>query len=666
MNYFKNVSHVASVLLFSALLVSCAAEHPGVEIDLAGKWKVMGGDNRAYSLPGFDDASWPEVTLPARQLMPSELPLVQRSAAGIDLSAKKGYIWYRRAFSLDTIPPEKLLLQIGEIMNADMAYLNGAAIGSSGRFPPGFKSAWAQFRSYEIQPSQLKVGRNIIALRVYFDAEAWILGPIRIIDFRAGIKEKMRADLFRIHGIQAMSICLVVLFVFFIYLYSRRTKESYYLYFSLCGLALAFTMALCFLENLYPDIGVSSNAILKFTQPGLLFFPPFLTLFYRSYCGLPIHAGRLIAYLVLPLSGTALILFSPTRHDILFFRNIYLLTIPLYMMDLILLSIRQLIRRNRSGLLMFIALIPTVALGSIDILAFTIGLVDTSMALYLYGVPGMIFIFALHLVNRFVTSLNETEKLNVALRASLAESMRLAALERELDIARKIQLSNLSRAIPSSPYFDIAVKYVPTEKIGGDYYTFHSPAPHQVGVLISDVSGHGVPAALIASMLNVLAGMFAHLAERPDRLIAEINRNIIHSIENQFITTACAFIDHHSGKLLFARAGHLPLFILRSGSGQIEECMPRGRAIGVGDENEYHAHSIDIAAGDRIIFYTDCAIEAFNEGRDLFGEDRFKDLLVRESSKSPRDLSECICGELHAWTNGALEDDLTLIIIDIR
>jgi serine phosphatase RsbU (regulator of sigma subunit) len=551
-------------------------------------------------------------------------------------------------------------------MNADTTYLNGISIGSSGRFPPEFKSAWSQFRSYKILPSQLKKGKNVIALRVYFDSEAWIMGPIRIIDYQVGAREKMLADLFRIHGIQAMSISLLGLFIFFLYLYIRRRKETYYLYFSFCSLSLAFTMALCFMENLYPDVGISSNKILKFTQPGLLFFPPLLAIFYRSYCNVKIHPALLFFFLLLPFAGTLLMVFSHERYDILFFRNIFLLTIFIYMIDLIQFSIRQIIRRNKAGLLMFIALIPTVALGAVDILAFTVGIINTSMALYLYGVPAMIFIFALHIVNRFVTSLNQTEKLNIALRDSLVENMRLAALERELDIARKIQLSNLSRAIPSSPYFDIAVKYVPAEKIGGDYYNFHMPAPHQIGVLISDVSGHGVPAALIASMLNVLAGMFAHLADRPDLLLTEINKNIMGNIENQFITTAYAFIDYEAKILHYARAGHLPLYLIRNGTRAIEEFLPRGRAIGLCDNNVYHVNSIAINSGDRIIFYTDCAIEAFNKEKTLFGEERFKHLLLHEAAKSPHTLSELVCRELHSWSNGSLEDDLTLIIIDIR
>lgn len=662
----RAVWHIGLFFLALEFLFSCASHSASVDINLAGQWSVMGGDNTDYSLPDFDDTSWPKVTLPARQLMPSELPYKPRASQGIDRTAKKGFVWYRRQFHLNDIPAEKLLFQVGEIMNADTAYINGVPIGASGRFPPEFKSAWSQFRSYEILPSHFQKGKNVIALRVYFDSEAWIMGPIRIIDFRSGAKEKMLADLFRIHGIQAMSICLVALFIFFLYLYIRRKKEDYYLYFSLCSLGLAFTMGLCFIENLYPDIGMSSNAILKLTQPGLLFFPPMLALFYRSYCGQSITRIRLIIYLLLPLSGTVLILVSGTRYEILFNRNVYLLTIPVFMIDLIQFSIRQLIQRNKSGLLMFIALIPTVALGMIDILAFTFGIVDTSMALYLYGVPSMIFIFALHLVNRFVTSLNQTEKLNIALRNSLIENMRLAALERELDIARKIQLSNLSRAIPSSPFFDIAVKYVPAEKIGGDYYNFHMPASHQIGVLISDVSGHGVPAALIASMLNVLAGMFAHLADRPDLMLSEINKNIIGNIENQFITTAYAFIDYHNKTLLFARAGHLPLFVIRKGSNAIEEFLPRGRAIGLMEKNEYHVHSISVEPGDRIILYTDCAIEAFNAEKTLFGEERFKGLLLQEGSRSPHVLSEIICRELHSWSQGKLEDDLTIIIIDIR
>ncbi|MCX7680094.1 MAG: SpoIIE family protein phosphatase [Spirochaetes bacterium] len=669
--YHKSVSHFKYIVYLTLPLslcanFSCANQPTFFELDLSGEWHLMHGNGLQYASYEIDDSSWPKILLPSRQLMPSQLKRKSEGSMKIDFSAKSGFVWYRRNFVLHEIPREKLLFQVGEIMNADIVYLNGFRIGSSGRFPPEFKSAWGQFRSYEIQPSLLKKGKNVISMCVYFDSEAWIMPPIRIVDYNTGIKEKMLADIFRIHGIQAMSISLVGIFAFFFYLYMRRTKEIYYLYFSLCCISLSITMALCFVENLYPDIRISSNTLLKITQPPLVFFPPLLAIFYRSYCAFPVSPMRFVLYFLPPFIISAMIIAAPTRYYILFFRNAFLLTIPLYMTDLFYISIRQLIRRNKRGLLMFFALIPIVLLGSIDILAFTAGLVNTSMALYLYGIPAMLFIFALYLVNRFVTSLNQTEKLNVALRESIMENMRLAALERELELARNIQLSTLSRAIPSSPFFDIAVKYVPAEKIGGDYYSFHMPAPDQIGVLISDVSGHGVPAALIASMLNVLSEMFSYLADRPDLLLSELNRNMMGNIENQFITTAYGFIDYKNKTLLYARAGHLPLLIIRRERNYLEEFLPRGRAIGLSKENEYHVNSINISRGDRIIFYTDCAIEAFNQEKLLFGEERFKELLLRESAKSPQSLSEYICRELHKWAGGSLEDDLTLIIIDIQ
>lgn len=132
---------LCALLHIYALFISCSAQNPSTIIDLAGTWKVMAGDNPTYSLPDFDDSAWPKATLPARQLMPSTLFSDKQAAAGIDTTLKKGYVWYRRAFTINEIPNGKLLFQAGEIMNADTVYINGTAIGSSGRFPPEFRSA---------------------------------------------------------------------------------------------------------------------------------------------------------------------------------------------------------------------------------------------------------------------------------------------------------------------------------------------------------------------------------------------------------------------------------------------------------------------------------------------------------------------------------------------
>ena len=305
---------------------------------------------------------------------------------------------------------------------------------------------------------------------------------------------------------------------------------------------------------------------------------------------------------------------------------------------------------------MFIGLAPTIVLAVFDILAFAFGIVKTSMALYLYGVPAMIIFFAIHLVDRFVTSLERMEQLNLALQESIVENMRLAALERELDIARTIQMATLPVELPPSPYFDIAVKYIPAEKIGGDYYHFYSADNGGLGVLIADVSGHGVPAALVCSMIKVMADMLSHLASRPDMFIAEMNRRLMGIIGQQFMTGGYAFIDSTGRRLLYARAGHLPLMYQKRDRDSIDELMPHGRAIGFTHHSTYDLFERELNSGDRLVLYTDCLIEAKNLCAEMFGEERFRAILQRERSRSASELSSILYSDCLLYTSPSPRD----------
>jgi serine phosphatase RsbU (regulator of sigma subunit) len=664
--YGNQIIPALMVLLAVALLLSCA---PGTDeryiIPLDGPWKIMRGDNPDWASPRFDDGKWPAVNLPSRSLLPSDTAHLAASFPAGERDGNKGFAWYRKSITLVSVPERRLLLQASDIMNADRVFINGSPIGSTGRFPPDFRSGWSCFRSYEIPPGLLVAGDNIIAIRVYFDAEAWILGPLRIIDREHGAGTKLLQDFLQIHSRQMLSFTLIGLAVFFLFIFIRRRKERLYLYFALCCLSLSIAIGLSFIENVYGDLSFHSNLVMKITQAGLLLFPPFLALFYRSYCNMHVGAARISAYLALPVAGSILVILSGERSVIMYWRNIFLLTIPPYMIDIFYLSVLQLVRRNKSGLLMFLGLLPTIVLGALDILAFSFGVVDSGTALFLYGIPILLFIIALHLVNRFVTSLNQMEKLNRALRDSLIESMRLASLEKELDIARQIQVSSLPSGLPDAPFFDIAVKYVPTEKIGGDYYHFHAPGNGRLGVLVSDVSGHGVPAALISSMVKILSDMLAHHFEHPHRLLAEMSRNLTGSIEKHFLTCCCAFIDHSAGVLHFARAGHLPALIIKAGSEEMIELMPRGRAIGWSGVADFELAELPVRPGDRIILYTDGAIEALNKKGEMFGEESFKAIIRGGRGLTARELADRVHHELSKWSGGNLDDDLTLVVVDL-
>jgi adenylate cyclase len=416
-------------LVVTALMGAAEIYADDFLLSVSGSWKMMRGDDLQYAMPEYDDSAWPDVTLPSKNLMPADTHQLFEGAEMADTEIKKGYVWYRKKISLDKMPNSNLLLQIREIMNADAIYFNGKQIGSSGRFPPEFRSGWSKFRSYSIDRGEMRVGENLISIRVYFDAEAWIVGPMEIVDYETGSGQKMIQDFFLNHAMQVFSFILITLFFFFVYFFIRRRQEKEYLYFALATLSLSVTIALQYFENFYPDVHISSENILRITQSALVAFPSFLSLFFHSYIFRKIHPARLVATLLFPLIGIGFMLYASDRSGIFFYRNIFLLGFPIFFIDGIVLSYRNPDRGDKKGRFFFIGLLPTILLGVHDILAFGLNVLNSSIALFVYGFPIFLIIIAGHLIDRFIRSLNEAEQLNVILRDMMESISRFVPVQ---------------------------------------------------------------------------------------------------------------------------------------------------------------------------------------------------------------------------------------------
>lgn len=656
------------IFILTATGLTAGETRTSWEYDLSGNWKIMRGNNPAWSRPDFDDSSWPEIKLPSKHLMPSDTAGIFTSEINNTTDPKKGFVWYRKTIEIDFLPGEDCALQIVEIMNADRIYVNGARIGSSGKFPPDFRSAWSKFRCYPIPNLLLKKGKNTIAIQVYFNAEAWILGPMKLTDGQSGRKSQLIMDILLNHTMQGFTFLLFPISVFFFLLFIRRKNELSYLFFSFCTLMLSILISLQYIEILFPDLPVSSNNIFKITQTGMLWFPPLLALFFRTYVFEKIHWKRITAYCIPSLVLWLLMITASERHHILTWRNYFLLLIPFFSLDIFYVSFSQLLKKNRRGFLIFIGMLPIILLSFHDVMAFGLHVIDSGVALFVYGIPILLLIIALHLVNRFVTSLNDSEKLNLSLQESLVEKERLLSLEQELTVARGLQLSSVPENLPSLSAFNTAVKFEPMEKIGGDFYNFAEIDDNRLGILLSDVSGHGIPAALIAAMVQVSFKVLQHLSKSPVDLLIEMNNILYKLIENNFLTASYAYIDKTAYTLTFARAGHEPLIIYRKHENRINAILPKGRAIGLSRELPIEKAEIPIREGDRIILYTDCITEAFNSKRKMFGMENFQKFILHNSHLSPSQFCDAIYREVELWTGPGekLNDDFTLVVVDIQ
>jgi sigma-B regulation protein RsbU (phosphoserine phosphatase) len=249
----------------------------------------------------------------------------------------------------------------------------------------------------------------------------------------------------------------------------------------------------------------------------------------------------------------------------------------------------------------------------------------------------------------------------VAARRTLHRDVELGEIQKELDLARSIQLSLLPGEFPTSTRFRVAARYVPMTSVAGDLYDYLIADDLYAGLLIADVSGHGVPAALIASMVKMAASSQRVNADRPARLLAGMNRALCGNTQGQFVTAAYVHLDASKSELRYAAAGHPAMLILRRGA--IEEVSENGLLLAVAENAAYSEKTLALEAGDRLLLYTDGLTEARNAQGTLFGEEALAALLLSSGSLTPDEAADRIIAAVQQWAKSQ-DDDLTLLICD--
>ena len=245
----------------------------------------------------------------------------------------------------------------------------------------------------------------------------------------------------------------------------------------------------------------------------------------------------------------------------------------------------------------------------------------------------------------------------------------LLAIQRELETARLIQQSILPETVPPIDGLDIAARYVPMASVAGDFYDFIVVDNARVGILVADVSGHGMPAALIASMLKIaLAAQAAH-ADNPARVLHGLNQVLCGKFQHQYVTGAYAFVDMKKRKLTYAGAGHPPLLMWGASSPTVRDVTENGLFLGMFDFATYSSVDIPLSAGDRVLMYTDGISEANSPEGVEFGSGRFRQFLAAEENGSANQLVDNLLKELARWSARAdgtdLDDDITMVAIRV-
>lgn len=248
-------------------------------------------------------------------------------------------------------------------------------------------------------------------------------------------------------------------------------------------------------------------------------------------------------------------------------------------------------------------------------------------------------------------------------------SRQLTAVNNELEMAREIQRSILPSDTPKMEGLDIAARYIPMSAVAGDFYDFISVDEKHLGILIADVSGHGLPAALIASMLEVALTAQSPHAFDPARVLAGLNQSLCGKFRSHFVTAAYLFVDLEKDIVSYAGAGHPPLLLWRKREGMAREFLENGLFLGPFAEATYSSIQLPLEAGDRLLLYTDGILEFKSPAKEEFGKDRLRQFIEAHHGLSADRLVETLISQLWRWAEQAPGlaplDDITLLAIDI-
>jgi len=611
---------------------------------LDGLWRFHTGDNPAWASPNFDDSKWP--------LLRSD-----RSWNKQGFPNYSGYAWYRFTIQIpDGSKPLSLLLP--SIYTGYQVYANGKLIGGAGSATPTRDPVFAQATVFPLRTGHTTLKTIQIALRV------WQYKPFASIgaggpsgpavgggpsDSGGAVGETVLLsrhfhedrDTQALAEVNQYAYCLLAALVglTILVLFLFRTDDREYLWFAVLVLAGAAGAALILLLNpaSVPYLLWLLSQIIVGSVSGiasLIFFSIILHA-RRSF----LWWGACVSMALQPL-GVALFYFQCVDWGVSHAIGIGL-TVPAYIWIIATLSICAL-KKDKSARLL---LAPTALLYGYRILdhvlsisvqigwlgkpiSLDIPLLAHPFPLYPEDVINYIFILALliFLVRRFSLTRREETRLS-----------------NELEAARSVQSLLVPAASPDTPGFSVESVYLPASEVGGDFFQVLPGGDGSLLIVVGDVSGKGLKAAMTVS--TIVGALRNEKERRPAEVLANLNR-VLHGQVGGFVT-CCAALIAPDGEMTLANAGNPAPY--RNGR---ELAVEAGLPLGMLAEDSYAETQYQLAGGDRLTFVSDGVVEATNEKRELFGFERTEQI----SSQAAAAIAETA-------RKFGQEDDITVLTV---
>jgi len=237
-------------------------------------------------------------------------------------------------------------------------------------------------------------------------------------------------------------------------------------------------------------------------------------------------------------------------------------------------------------------------------------------------------------------------------------------LEEGVEIGRRIQRTFLPERNPELPHHDIAGANYSSELVGGDYYDFIRIADQHLGIVVGDVSGKGIAAALI--MASFRASLIAEIRNNyaMRTVFSKVNKLLWESVEpDRFVTAIYGVLDVENRRFTYVNAGHNPGFLYRAATDKFDTLDATGPLLGTFEAAAYKERQVEIHPGDVLVLYTDGVTEAISLGGDFFGEERLREVIRARKSEPAVSLVRGIWETVQAFQGGDQDDDLTVVAI---
>jgi len=258
------------------------------------------------------------------------------------------------------------------------------------------------------------------------------------------------------------------------------------------------------------------------------------------------------------------------------------------------------------------------------------------------------------------------EVLRTQLEQGASRRRQLQAEAREREEVEAVQRGFLPKEIPQMAGIEFSGAWFPARVVGGDYFDIHAFSESKLGMSIADVAGKGMSAALLMSNLQAALKATASAQAPPDEVCGKVNRIICDNISrDRFITAFYGLLDGSRNRLMFTNAGHnAPILARRDGS--YLRLGEGGVPLGLFPDCNYQRGEVQLAAGDRLVLFTDGITEVSSAEGEEFGEERLAKVLLENRQLSASELQSRILAEVAKFSGGRFEDDATLVVLAVK